>query len=359
VAKTVYEAFEGTGYARIDIRQDNNSGKLMVLDINPNCSLFYKDECTADTILRYCEWPKSRFMRLLLDDALNRQSKYLSTNSTVVHWNKEHGFSLLAKRNLSPDDLVYSDEMNAVRIATRDYVNKHWTKNEIATFDKYAWPVGDNTYAIWDSDSSKWKPINHSCDPNCWMSGLDVVARRSIKAGEELTLDYSTFLPSHPEFECWCGSKMCRKNLKPGEYKEQWFKERYYGRCSPYIQAMLEQEHERLQRQKQLDAGPDRYGHQSGLADKTDSSSASPSTIVSLVGGNESGTDVNDVNDADGPVIDQVIIAYHNGKKKKKNMNSSSESDEGDSSGDEQQRKKKENPTWKLDSLLCLYYLLY
>jgi hypothetical protein len=57
VEQKLFEAFEGEGVARIDIRQEHDTGKLMVLDINPNPSLFYKDECTADTLLRFCGTP--------------------------------------------------------------------------------------------------------------------------------------------------------------------------------------------------------------------------------------------------------------------------------------------------------------
>ncbi|HNI54647.1 MAG TPA: hypothetical protein PK511_09015, partial [Chitinophagales bacterium] len=45
--------------------------------------------------------------------------------------------------------------------------------------------------------------------------GLDVVALRNISCGEELTLDYATFLDEHMEpFECHCGSKNCRGLIK-------------------------------------------------------------------------------------------------------------------------------------------------
>jgi hypothetical protein len=84
----------------------------------------------------------------------------------------------------------------------------------IDIFDQYAWPLGPNVYAIWDEEPKKWRPINHSCDPNCWMQGLDVVARRPIKKDEELTLNYSTFAPEIPPFDCWCGSANCQKRTE-------------------------------------------------------------------------------------------------------------------------------------------------
>lgn len=54
--------------------------------------------------------------------------------------------------------------------------------------------------------------INHSCAPNCFSRGtrgrLLFFALREIRAGEELTLDYS---PSqHPGLPCTCGADNCR-----------------------------------------------------------------------------------------------------------------------------------------------------
>lgn len=47
-------------------------------------------------------------------------------------------------------------------------------KEDLSIFDQYAWPLGEDCYAIWDLEPSKWRPINHSCDPNTWMQGLEV-----------------------------------------------------------------------------------------------------------------------------------------------------------------------------------------
>ena len=54
--------------------------------------------------------------------------------------------------------------------------------------------------------------MNHSCDPNAFIRvvpGLKVAifARRDIRPGEELTIDYRD--PDHPEV-CRCGAPNCR-----------------------------------------------------------------------------------------------------------------------------------------------------
>ena len=67
-------------------------------------------------------------------------------------------------------------------------------------------------------NESRW--INHSCDPNCEAIEEDdrifIYALRDIKPGEELFYDYSLEIDepitkeSKKEFECLCGTPLCR-----------------------------------------------------------------------------------------------------------------------------------------------------
>jgi uncharacterized protein len=63
--------------------------------------------------------------------------------------------------------------------------------------------------------------MNHSCDPNCWYEGEMLVARRDIKAGEEITYDYATDCTGRDwEFQCICGSAQCRGRLARDDWKK-------------------------------------------------------------------------------------------------------------------------------------------
>ncbi|MDQ3918684.1 MAG: SET domain-containing protein-lysine N-methyltransferase [Acidobacteriota bacterium] len=58
--------------------------------------------------------------------------------------------------------------------------------------------------------------INHSCDPNAFMrivpgQKVAIFARRDIRPGEELTIDYRD--PNHPAV-CRCGAPNCRSNRR-------------------------------------------------------------------------------------------------------------------------------------------------
>src|SRR5512142_1796201 len=60
--------------------------------------------------------------------------------------------------------------------------------------------------------------INHSCDPNLEaqiVGGRRIyyVSRRAIRAGEELTVDYSFDANQDPQ-KCSCGAKTCRGDMR-------------------------------------------------------------------------------------------------------------------------------------------------
>jgi uncharacterized protein len=62
----------------------------------------------------------------------------------------------------------------------------------------------------------EWNParlINHSCNPNCEADVVRgriwIIARRAIKAGEELSYDYGFDLDSWQDHPCLCRQKNC------------------------------------------------------------------------------------------------------------------------------------------------------
>lgn len=80
--------------------------------------------------------------------------------------------------------------------------------------------------------------INHSCDPNIWMKdGITFTAKRDIKKGEELSVDYSMFVSEDyvAKWKCKCGSKYCRKHITGRDYKIPEVQDRYKGHFSPLI----------------------------------------------------------------------------------------------------------------------------
>jgi hypothetical protein len=82
--------------------------------------------------------------------------------------------------------------------------------------------------------------LNHTCDPNIWMVNETTwVARRNIHAGEEITADFAMYWgPEDKEWvqwECQCGSPLCRKLFTNQDWQMPELQERYGNHFSSYI----------------------------------------------------------------------------------------------------------------------------
>ena len=92
-------------------------------------------------------------------------------------------------------------------------LNKTEAQAELEKQNHYIFTLDDQC----DIDGSvEWNParfINHACRPNC-EAEIDrgriwILARRSIKAGEELTYNYSYELEDYESRPCNCGGRGC------------------------------------------------------------------------------------------------------------------------------------------------------
>jgi len=75
LAKTAigaYHAVGGTGYARVDIRMDKQTGELHVLEVNSNCELTQDEGTSIGAILRLSETSLVDIVSLILHDAFDR-----------------------------------------------------------------------------------------------------------------------------------------------------------------------------------------------------------------------------------------------------------------------------------------------
>lgn len=71
-----YKSCGGKGYARIDIRQDSNSGKLYMLEVNAQCGLSEDEDYTSiGAILRVSDRSFTEIIVAVLVDALRRSVK--------------------------------------------------------------------------------------------------------------------------------------------------------------------------------------------------------------------------------------------------------------------------------------------
>ena len=213
-ATRIFRAFHGHGYARLDFRAAPD-GTLHFLEINFTCSVFYPPgaEGSADHVLRHDGIGQAGFLALIIAEGIARHQRRQPL--TEIRGDALAGYGTFARRAFAPGDLVFHGEEQPFALATLPHVMRHWSAEARREFRRYAYPIGPGVYALWSSNPEAWRPQNHSCDPNTGYRGLDVVALRPIAAGEELTLDYGTFLDERAEpFTCACGAATCRGEVR-------------------------------------------------------------------------------------------------------------------------------------------------
>lgn len=209
-AKRIFRGFGGEGYARMDFRV-NDKNEIFFLELNFTCSVFYTDgyEGSADFILKFDGIGQDGFLRHIVAEGIAKHKR--KQKPYEVKGNAIAGFGMYAVRDITGGELIYNGEEKPQRLVTHRQVKQSWSEEEQEHFRRYAYPISKEVFIIWDNDPSEWAPQNHSCDANCAYDGLNIIALRNIKNGEELTLDYAHFLDKHMEpFHCNCGSPNCR-----------------------------------------------------------------------------------------------------------------------------------------------------
>lgn len=83
---------------------------------------------------------------------------------------------------------------------------------------------------------------NHSCQANTWMTNeVTTVAKRRIRAHEEVTVDYAVFTATEDwSMPCNCNSARCRGAVTGGDWRIPEVQQRYAGHFSPFLTARIE-----------------------------------------------------------------------------------------------------------------------
>jgi len=208
---------------------------LFMLEINPNCEVFYPpgDEGCADFILLNDPAGHQGFVDAILASAFNRARR--ETRKWHIRKNPERHYGMYAAQNIAAGELIERYEEQSHVLVSTSYVRENWDATRKRLFARYAYPITDEIYVMWSSNPDDWKPINHSCDPNAWLEGLNLTARRHIAAGEQITMDYGTFCNESLEpFGCTCGEPGCRGVIRGTDYRGS-FIECYNGHVSDYV----------------------------------------------------------------------------------------------------------------------------
>lgn len=163
-------------------------------------------------------------VKLLDDMRADALSSLPAANYEIrLNVDSRKGYSLCAARAIKKGEIVFEDEGRSFAIITRPFVEQTWDAESKKTFTEYAWPLDTegHVYAIWEKEPTRWRPINHSCDPTCIFAAphsLNVIAARDLAEGEDLSMDYATFCDrTMRPFRCLCGSACCRGLIAPDE----------------------------------------------------------------------------------------------------------------------------------------------
>ena len=159
-------------------------------------------------------------------------------------------YGVFASEDIKKGEIIFSKWNDSCVKLKREEVNK-LPEPYKTIFEKYSTELEEFTYVgpYENEDVSTQIDyfINHCCDPNVWMiNDEDVAARRDIKAGEQVTIDYATFIinefPSSRIEECLCGAKTCRGSLG----KNDWWLMRdvYRGHYISWIQGKINKKEE-------------------------------------------------------------------------------------------------------------------
>ncbi len=232
-----FTALSGSGYGRCDIRM-NADGEIYMLEINPNCGVFYPEGQygSADFILANDPGGHRGFLKHLLACAIRRRD--LARRVWDLRFTPGCGFGLFASRPIRAGEIVERYEGRPQTLVSRHHVERHWRGLRRQWFDRYVWPITAELHGVWSANPDDWRPINHSCDPNTWLEDLDLVARRDIAPGEELTAEYATFCgPSMSAFECRCGAPHCRRVIRGDDYLLPEIRRRYAGHVSDFVRS--------------------------------------------------------------------------------------------------------------------------
>lgn len=235
LGQRIFTAMNGVSYARMDVRMDA-SGRLYLLDVNPACGVFYPpgEFGSADIILSHDPAGQRGFLEHILTCALRRQEARRPRSR--LEYGHHGGYGLVATRDLASGERIIAGEDRPHPLASWQHIERSWPDWQRATVSHWAVPLSDEVAMVDREMPEAWSIINHSCDANAWFEGLDCVARRPIRAGEPITLDYATLYgPMMAEFTCQCGSQGCRGTVRGTDHLAPWVEARYGVHVSPYV----------------------------------------------------------------------------------------------------------------------------
>jgi len=152
------------------------------------------------------------------------------------------GRGLFASRAIVKGEVVWTGPTKEQTFTLKEISS--WPKRKQRKFFEYAYQTKVNAFTG-PEDGTPHDPslfMNHSCDPNTWFDGDNILkARRDIAEGDEITYDYETsetIFFRHLSMRCRCGSKNCRRWLSGKALSDKRFHLVYSGHVLTHVQSL-------------------------------------------------------------------------------------------------------------------------
>jgi hypothetical protein len=124
-----------------------------------------------------------------------------------------------------------------------------WPEAKRADFQMWCWQddwnsftgCTDRRFACLDRTNF----LQHSCDPTCWFQGDGMlVARRAIRAGEPLSIEYASVDTLFSSFEepCCCGTDKCRNVIRNSDFLNPAIALPYKGHMRRFLDAFWDKQ---------------------------------------------------------------------------------------------------------------------
>jgi uncharacterized protein len=126
----------------------------------------------------------------------------------IVKNSKIHGLGVFAARDFFAGEIVLPiDDSRIVDEA-------HPLRADLGEYEYHCDYLAGGTVVLMKSPE---RHVNSGCDPSAFVKTIDrkryVVARRNIRAGEEITCDYIIDCHGGIVWQCSCGSPKCRGTI--------------------------------------------------------------------------------------------------------------------------------------------------
>jgi len=137
---------------------------------------------------------------------------------------REHGrgWGLITLENIAKGRLVQEYVGEVIDAATKNERLSKWAEEHPNDINFYIMSLTNGWYVDAREVANLSRFINHSCDPNCIITPVNVggymrnavMALRDINSGEFLSYDYHFETIDGAKFLCHCGSSKCRGTMK-------------------------------------------------------------------------------------------------------------------------------------------------